>query len=645
MATPVRVLIIDDSEADTRLMANELERGDYAVHYERVDDAETTKDALSRGKWDIILSDYSMPGFSGIDALKLLQQSGLDIPFILVSGKIEEEKAVSMIKDGADAFVSKDRLRQLAPAVKRELEEIEVRRRQLQAEEALRTSEQNFRNSLDNSPLGIRIFNQHHDFVYANKVALNTWGCSSVEELIAIPEMRRFTPESYANIRERREKRARGETIPESYELTIVRKSGEHRHLAFWRHEVIWNGQKGYQMLSEDITERKLAEEKIRHLYSLLFAIRKVNQAIVHVENEDELFQEACNCLVQVNYIRFAWVGLVKEGTYVVSPVAHAGHEAGYLSNITVTWDDSVYGRGPTGTAIKTGHHLITRDIASDTRFEPWRKEALERDYASMVTMPLVYENETIGVLNVYSAATDAFGDEEAGFISEVAGDIAVGVKTLRLQASLQQSLQDVHRALNGTIETISAICELRDPYTAGHESAVAHLASAIATEMGLPSEQVQGIWMAASIHDMGKIAIPAEILSKPRLLADYEMAITRKHPEVAYGILKNLNFPWPVAQTVLQHHERLDGSGYPAALSGEQISLGARILAVADVVEAMSSHRPYRPALGTERALLELLQKKGNVFDTQVVDACVRLFSEKGFRLGAGQGQDIFRR
>ena len=200
-------------------------------------------------------------------------------------------------------------------------------------------------------------------------------------------------------------------------------------------------------------------------------------------------------------------------------------------------------------------------------------------------------------------------------------------------EEELKQSLNDLRRAMEGAVQAIALIIESRDPYTAGHQRRVTYLACAIAEEMGLSPSQVDGIRMAGSTHDIGKIHVPAEILSKPGRLADFETSIIKTHPQIGYDVLKEINFPFPVAQIVLQHHERMDGSGYPYGLSGEDILLEARIISVADVVEAMSSHRPYRPAIGIDSALQEISQNSGILYDSDAVIACLRLFNEKGFR------------
>jgi len=179
----------------------------------------------------------------------------------------------------------------------------------------------------------------------------------------------------------------------------------------------------------------------------------------------------------------------------------------------------------------------------------------------------------------------------------------------------------------------VSAV-ESRDAYTFGHQSRSADLAGAIATEMGLAQDKIEGVRMAGIIHDIGKLSIPAEILSKPTHLTNLEFSLIKEHSRSGYEILKNVESPWPLAEIVYQHHERMDGSGYPRNLKGDEILMESRILSVADVVEAMASHRPYREALGIEVALEEIEKNKGILYDVAVVDACLRLFREKGYRL-----------
>ena len=185
---------------------------------------------------------------------------------------------------------------------------------------------------------------------------------------------------------------------------------------------------------------------------------------------------------------------------------------------------------------------------------------------------------------------------------------------------------------MEGTVQAMAYTIETRDPYTAGHQRRVTILACAICEVMGLSENQMEGVRLAGGLHDIGKIYVPAEILAKPGKITEVEYNIIKTHPQVGYDILKPIEFPWPIAEFVLQHHERMDGSGYPAGLKANEIHIEAKVLAVADVIEAMATHRPYRPALTIEAALDEIASNRGTLYDKQVVDACLQVFKEKKF-------------
>ncbi len=200
-----------------------------------------------------------------------------------------------------------------------------------------------------------------------------------------------------------------------------------------------------------------------------------------------------------------------------------------------------------------------------------------------------------------------------------------------RTAEELRQTSLRLQRAIEGAINAVALTTEIRDPYTAGHQHRVAKLACSIGRELGLSNEQIEGVRVAGTLHDIGKIYVPAEILSRPGRLRQNEINLVKDHSQVGYDLLSTIEFPWPVAQIVLQHHERINGSGYPLGLSGDDILIEAKIMSVADVVEAMASHRPYRPALSIEEALLEILQQRGVLYSPEAVDACIKVFTQKG--------------
>jgi PAS domain S-box-containing protein/putative nucleotidyltransferase with HDIG domain len=275
------------------------------------------------------------------------------------------------------------------------------------------------------------------------------------------------------------------------------------------------------------------------------------------------------------------------------------------------------------------GRHWTT--IVPKERVETVHQETAKRPQGIVSRYETALLSKEGQVIPVIVGARPLF--EDGKFVGILAAFTDI---TERKQAEedLRQSYLKLQKTLEGTIHTLVSTIEMRDPYTAGHQLRVAQLACAIANEMGLSEEQIEGLRMAGLVHDIGKINVPAEILSKPGQLSDLEFGLIKTHAQVGHDILNGpIEFPWPVAQIVLQHHERIDGSGYPQGLSGDDIILEARILAVADVVEAMASHRPYRPPHGIDKALEEISQNKGVLYDPEVVDVCLRLFIEKRFK------------
>jgi HD-GYP domain-containing protein (c-di-GMP phosphodiesterase class II) len=230
---------------------------------------------------------------------------------------------------------------------------------------------------------------------------------------------------------------------------------------------------------------------------------------------------------------------------------------------------------------------------------------------------------------DVYKAP---FNDENGNIIGTV-GSAKIVTKEKQMEKELLESYQRLKKTMDATIDTMSNIIEAKDPYTSGHQHRVCQLAVPLAQELGLSEDKIEGIRIASLIHDIGKIGLPTEILSKPTRLTDIEFGLIKGHSQTGYNILKSIDFPWPIAEIVLQHHERLDGSGYPRGLKGDGILLEAKIICVADVVEAMSSHRPYRAALGIDVALEEIFKNRGILYDPEIVDVCIKLFKEKSFK------------
>ena len=399
--------------------------------------------------------------------------------------------------------------------------------------------------------------------------------------------------------------------------------------------------EKAYNDLRAEVEVRKEAEQLLYKINLELTMLSDCIHAVVRATDEQRLIQEVCRIIVEVGGYEMAWVGFAEQDQKKsVRPVAWMGNNKGFLEIIKISWDDCDHGRGPTGTAIRTAEPMVNENTRENPNIILWREEMLKRNFNSSVALPLIYGEDVLGVLTIYAEKTEAFDKSEIDRLMGLANDLTYGICALRTRIErieagkeIELHVDKLQKALSGTINVVASTVEVRDPYTAGHQRRVATLAQAIAKEMDLPGHQVEGIYMAGVVHDLGKIYVPAEILSKPSGLNDIEFNLIRTHSQVGYDLLKTIDFPWPIAQIVYQHHERLDGSGYPRGLSAEQILIEAKIICVADVVEAMASHRPYRPARGVKTALKHIEEESGNLYDSQAVNICLQLFAEKGFQ------------
>lgn len=376
----------------------------------------------------------------------------------------------------------------------------------------------------------------------------------------------------------------------------------------------------GILVLYQDMSFIKELEKesyKVNRAYQLL---RSANKAIISASDELSLYKQICDCIVEHGY-KMAWIGkLEQDDAKTIKPIISAGFEDHYLESIKITWADNALGHGPTGTSAREGRTIVNQNFLTNPDMLPWRESAIKHGYQSSIALPLKTSSGNVfSVLSIYGIEANAFDEDEASKLEELAQTLSFGHEALLEREKRFDVMVKSVAALAATVES-------RDPYTAGHQNRVAKIALGIAQEMGLDPDTCNGIKLAASIHDIGKMQVPIEILTKPTKLSKIEMDMIKIHPQVGYEILKDIPFPWPVAEMVHQHHERYDGSGYPQGLAGDQIIIEARILAVADALEAISSHRPYRPALGMDVALKEITTQSGVLFDPSVVDSCVRL-------------------
>lgn len=504
------------------------------------------------------------------------------------------------------------------------------------AEEALRKTEEKFREIFEEAPEGIYQTTKEGKSLALNPAGAKLLGFPSSGDAVT------SITDSAHDVWLNPEERARYMQILEEqgkirdFSCQFRRTDGTPIWVSLTARRVC--GQDGqtiyYQGFIEDITEQKALAADLKARVRELQVLSEMNSALLHARTEEELLTEYCRILVEVAGYRMAWVGFAEEGPEKrILPVAHYGHEEGYLELLNVTWADTEHGQGPTGRCIRTGEICVSRDLATDPVIAPWREEALNRGYMSSIAIPFRQFEGEMACLTAYGVRVSRWSDPERQLMDQVASALGFGIATLRTALAKTQYQEDLRKSLEQTVEVIAETMDHRDPYTAGHERKVADLCAAIARKLGLSAARTQGLRLAAIIHDLGKIGVPAEILTKPGRLTEIQFALIKEHVQLGYNIVKNVQFPWPIAQMILQHHERLDGSGYPQGLKADEIYLESRILAVADVVEAMSSHRPYRASKGIDAALDEILSKRGILYDPEVVNACVDLFRSDGYQ------------
>jgi PAS domain S-box-containing protein len=404
-------------------------------------------------------------------------------------------------------------------------------------------------------------------------------------------------------------------------EIEIKRKDGEPR-IVLWNSANILDTKRNNIIATiaqgQDITKRKQAE-------LLILIQRDLALAISFSHQLDEALLQCLDTMLQLSEMDCGRIYLIDQASGDLNLICHKNLSPAFIKSVSHYQADSTYAR-----LVLQGKPLFTRYSEFDLPLDEVRKAEKLR---ALAVLPLIFENQVIGCLNLASRKLEEVSELNREVLKTAATLLGEGITRLKIEEELKLSYQKLQKAIKSTIQAIALILEKRDPYTAGHQKRMTKLACAIAEEISLPKDKIEGLYIAGVIHDIGKINVPTEILSKPGRLSEIELSLIQTHPQVGSDILKEMELPGEVSAIVLQHHERMDGSGYPSGLSGEVILLEARILAVADVVEAMASHRPYRPALGLDKALEEITQNRGILYDPEVVDTCLKLFKKKGFK------------
>jgi PAS domain S-box-containing protein/putative nucleotidyltransferase with HDIG domain len=552
----------------------------------------------------------------------------------VVIGTLDVGYLVKRPDEGEGPFLKEER--RLLDALAERLGHITERKR---AEETTHDSEARFRTLSENALAGVYIV-QGGRLTYVNRSLATIFGYEP-DELMGASPLTVIHPDDHALVTENMRQRTAGEVSSLQYEFRGLCKNGAVKAIEAFGASTELDGRPAIIGNLLDITERKRMEAERTGLIARQVTLNRVTLALGALTEVPAILrvlrEEVCTLLDADAFFVSRYhkeerlitaLFAVDEGkerdVSTFPPVPLAPEGGGMQSHVLRT------GKSLNVPSLAEHAHRLTTayNITSAGKLIPPPPEAERDAYTkSALLVPMMFRGEPTGVLQVQSNRLNAYSDEDADLLAGFANVAAISIQNALL-------VEAVQRGLEGTIEAVARTTEMRDPYTAGHQERVARLSCAIAQKMGLDAETVKGLRVAGLLHDVGKVSVAAEILSKPSALSPLEFSLVKEHSNVGHGILKGIVFPWPVAEMVLQHHERLDGSGYPRGLKGDAILLEAKILAVADVVEAMASHRPYRPALGVDAALKEIQAERGTRYDAETVDACLGLFESGEFSL-----------
>ncbi|MDD3951183.1 MAG: transporter substrate-binding domain-containing protein [Desulfobacterales bacterium] len=415
----------------------------------------------------------------------------------------------------------------------------------------------------------------------------------------------------------------------QAFEFRIVTKQNETRWVSQTIAPIYYQGKPAVLGNAMDITIQKQAEqnlalnkERTQILLNLRLMIDESTQAILKYAME----ASQKTCLSQ-----FSFIGLMDETESIMTIHAWSKDAMARCASLNKPEQFPISEAGVWGDCVRQRKPVTINDYEAP---HPSKKGCPDGHVPirRLMSIPVLDGDKIVAVAAVANKK-EPYTEDDANALISLSNNMWEMLHRKQAETRLKETLGNLRKAVGASIQIMASAIETKDPYTAGHQIRSANLARAIAAEMKLPREQIDGIRMAASIHDIGKLAIPAEILSRPRKLTPVEYELVKEHALKGYELLRNVDADWPLAQIVYQHHERMNGSGYPRGLRGEDILLESRILAVADVVEAMASHRPYRPALGVDAALDEIKNHSGVLYDAKVVNACLRVFRERGFR------------
>lgn len=578
MSEKLKALIVEDSAADTELILFKLFEAGYTVEHTLVDNASDLKKMLKEKPWDILFCDYSLPYLDPYEVLEIIREFDIDIPLIVISGTIGEEKAVELMRSGFHDCVMKNNMGKLPEVVNREIKEANVRRENRILQKRIRKYQLLAEEISD----AIFFIDIEGNILEANNAAIKNYGysreefltksifelCGSNKEKIIINEIKKGNQEGII------------------FETIHFRKDGSAMEVEINSHGSLLEGKQILLSIVRDITARKFAENAL---------IKSENDYRTLVDNAPDIIARLDRSYQFVYFHNRSQIDLnvptqlMIGKTFIDLGICNADYKK--LKSV-IQW-------------------VFENKLEKNTDFE-----------LSIATGIQYYNTIIVPELN------------KDGSVSTVLSISRSITETVLAQKAMAASLEKYRKLLDGIVTALSAVVEVRDPYTSGHQNRVSKLATTMAIQLNLDEDAVETVRITGLLHDIGKMYVPTELLVKPTKLSPLEYEIIKIHSEAGYNILKSVDFIGPIAEIVYQHHERMDGSGYPRKLKAGEILIEARIISVADVVEAMMSHRPYRPAKTFDEALAEIENGAGTLYDQDCVQVCSNLFRNKGYQL-----------
>lgn len=658
MINLLKLLLIEDNEDDAHLILHELKKHGYEVEFERIETAEKLLSALMRQTWDVILCDYSLPAFSAPKALSLIQTGGYDLPFIIISGTIGEETAVACLKAGAHDFIIKGNLARLVPAIQREIRDANIRHQHRQRErelEAIASISMTLRkaNTLDMMlshllDQTLSLINTDIGSIWLYDKATDTINLSlqrglDVKNLITsfrpgedIPGMVAKTGESiitheyHTDPHVLNENRSRipkglgGACIPLYSDEEVVGVIFIYVKLP---REISLSEANMLHALAEiggnAIHRMHLLEQTLKQVERLR-SLRTIDLAIsssLDLQVSLNIVLEQITTQLKVDA---AAVLLYKPDTSRLEFCAGRGFRTNKINFTQLN-----LGEGYAGQVALDKKIVFIKDVNTHDQHFMRSKLLKEEGFASYFGVPLISKGEVEGVLEMFNRTPLQVDVEWLSFLDSLSWQTAIAVDNALLFEHLQRSNFHLESAYNATIEGWSRALDLRDKETEGHSLRVTDLTLKLARIIGLDEELLINIKRGSLLHDIGKMGVPDNILLKPGPLTTEEWLIMRQHPQYAYELLAPITYLQQALEIPYYHHEKWDGTGYPRNLKGEEIPISARIFAVIDVWDALTSDRPYRPAWSTEKTLKYLQENSGSHFDPQVVHAFMEHFHE----------------